>query len=81
MVNPAFPFRYARNLCCNGGLGLPVRIAWRNAVLATGVGQPAEMGPIGLGGAIDLNDFYWGCGPVGPTIRWWQIRGWWYLDP
>ncbi|HVM47835.1 MAG TPA: S8 family serine peptidase [Candidatus Acidoferrum sp.] len=81
VVNPAFPFRYARNLCCNGGLGMPIRIAWRNAVLATGVGQPAEMGPIGPGGAMDLNDFYWGCGPVGPTIRWWQIRGWWYLDP
>ena len=80
-VNPAFPFRYARNLCCQVAPGMPIRIAWRNAALATGVGQPAEMGPIGLGGAIDLNDFYWGCGPVGPTIKWWQIRGWWYLDP
>jgi len=45
-----------------------------------GVGQPAFLGPIGIGGAWDFNDFWWGMGSVGQTIRSPNIRGWFYLS-
>ena len=55
-------------------------------------GTPAAMGPLikasvpdGHGGQAlvyltDSNDFYWGKGPVGPTIPADQISGFWYLS-
>jgi hypothetical protein len=40
----------------------------------------AALGPIGPGGSWDFNDYYWGKGAVGPTIKAPQIKGWWYLS-
>ena len=37
------------------------------------------LGPIAAGGFWDINDYWWGMGPVGPRIRAPQIRGWYYL--
>jgi Subtilase family/Family of unknown function (DUF6345) len=45
-----------------------------------GTGRAAAMGPIGPGGVCDINDYYWGRGPVGPTISAGFIRGWWYVS-
>jgi hypothetical protein len=38
------------------------------------------MGPINVDGISDFNDYYWGKGPVGPSIPQAQIRGWWYVN-
>jgi subtilisin family serine protease len=45
-----------------------------------GTGRAAALGPIGPGGVCDINDYYWGRGPVGPTISAGLIRGWWYVS-
>jgi len=79
-----FPFSFAQ-----GMLGwpflpwtppVPIVNAWFNAAHARGTGTPAAMGPIGPGGACDYGDYFWGKGPVGPTIRASQIHGWWYVS-
>jgi hypothetical protein len=54
--------------------------AWFSSANSHGTGTPAAMGPIGPGGVWDYGDYYWGKGPVGPTIPASQIRGWWYLN-
>jgi hypothetical protein len=54
--------------------------AWFSAAHSHGTGTPAALGPIGPGGVWDFGDYYWGKGPVGPTIPASQIRGWWYLN-
>lgn len=54
--------------------------AWFAAAHERGTGTPAAMGPIGPGGVWDYRDYYWGKGPVGPTIRKSQIHGWWYAN-
>jgi hypothetical protein len=60
--------------------------SWLNAANATDIGTPAAMGPITnvdvLGvtiGIWDYGDYYWGKGPVGPTIPRNMIDGWWYI--
>jgi Family of unknown function (DUF6345) len=60
---------------------------WLNAALANNMGTPAAMGPIfdvtidGLTfGICDYGDYYWGKGPVGPTIERPRISGWWYIQ-
>jgi hypothetical protein len=79
-----FPFSFAANM-----LNWPfnpfatqqtIVQAWFNAAHSRGTGTPAAMGPIGPGGAWDYYDYFWGKGPVGPTIRASQIYGWWYLS-
>ena len=76
-----FPGSFALNML--GFFVLPphsIVNAWFSAANAHGTGTPAAMGPIGPGGVWDYGDYYWGKGPVGPTIRASQIRGWWYLN-
>ena len=58
---------------------MSVKNSWFSAAAARGTGKAAALGPIGPGGSCDINDYYWGRGPVGPTIRAAQIRGWWYV--
>jgi len=58
---------------------LTIQQAWFLAAKTANVGDPAVLGPIGPGGACDVNDYWWGMGSVGPRIRSWQIQGWYYL--
>ncbi|MFE2751372.1 DUF6345 domain-containing protein [Actinosynnema sp. NPDC059335] len=60
---------------------MKVRDAWAQASIDT---QPASvrwatMGPIGLGGLANFNDYFWNKGPVGPdtlpTFGYWRISG------
>jgi hypothetical protein len=59
--------------------------SWISAANATDIGTPAAMGPmtnIDMGvtlGVCDYGDYYWGRGPVGPTIPRSMIHGWWYI--
>jgi Family of unknown function (DUF6345) len=60
--------------------------AWLNAANATDIGTPAAMGPIvnidvrGITlGICDYADYYWGKGPVGPTLSQQLVNGWWYI--
>jgi hypothetical protein len=76
-----FPAGFALNML--GFLFLPpnsIVNAWFSAANAYGTGTPAAMGPIGPGGVWDIGDYYWGRGPVGPTIPASQIEGWWYIN-
>jgi hypothetical protein len=80
-ASTGFPFSFSQKMLGGiFGLGTPSPIvnAWFAAAHAHGTGSPVAMGPIGLGGVWDYGDYYWGEGPVGPTIRASQIRGWWY---
>lgn len=63
-----------------------IQQAWFHAALTTGplfqsggAGNPAVLAPIAAGGVWDFNDDWWGVGPVGPRIRAWNIRGYFYL--
>jgi len=60
---------------------------WLNAAIANQMGTPAAMGPIcnididgATFGITNYNDFYWGKGPVGPTLDTSLINGWWYIQ-
>lgn len=58
---------------------VPIRTAWFAANVAK---QPrgttaAVMGVIGRGGVNNFNDYYWGKGPVGPTLRPPFMGAWW----
>jgi hypothetical protein len=58
-----------------------VRTAWAQASIDD---QPsdvvwASMGAIGPGGSVNLNDYFWGKGSVGPDIPVGQKTGYWYL--
>jgi hypothetical protein len=60
---------------------------WLNAAIANQMGTPAAMGPLrnvttdnGTIGISNFTDFYWGKGPVGPSIDRSQINGWWYIQ-
>lgn len=83
-----FPYEFARGMLGNPvppfpGMyygQAPVVSAWFSAAHGGGTGTPAALGPIGPGNASDLGEYYWDRGPVGPTIRAWQITGWWYLS-
>jgi hypothetical protein len=60
---------------------MPVRTAWAQASIDD---QPADvlwasMGAIGPGGSVNLNDYFWGKGAVGPDIPASSITGYWYL--
>lgn len=61
---------------------MPVRSAWAQASIDD---QPpsvvwASMGPIGAGGAVNLDDYFWGKGAVGPDVPAAAVTGWWYLS-
>jgi hypothetical protein len=61
---------------------MPVRSAWAQASIDD---QPSEvvwasMGAIGAGGSVNLNDYFWGRGAVGPDVPAGQITGYWYLS-
>lgn len=61
---------------------MPVRTAWAQASIDD---QPssvvwASMGAIGPGGAVDLNDYFWGKGAVGADIPASSITGYWYIS-
>ncbi|MCA2219243.1 DUF6345 domain-containing protein [Jidongwangia harbinensis] len=61
---------------------MPVRSAWAQASIDD---QPddvvwASMGAIGPGGAVNLNDYFWNKGAVGPDIPAAQTTGYWYLS-
>lgn len=61
---------------------MPVRTAWAQASIDD---QPdgvvwASMGPIGPGGLVNINDYFWGKGAVGPDVPASQITGYWYLS-
>ena len=60
--------------------------SWLSAANATDIGTAAAMGPItnidveGVTiGVCDYGDYYWGKGPVGPTIPRNMIDAWWYI--
>jgi len=59
--------------------------SWLSATDATDIGTAAAMGPMtnvdqGVTlGVCNYGDFYWGRGPVGPTIPRNMIHGWWYI--
>jgi hypothetical protein len=38
------------------------------------------MGPIGAGGAVNLNDYFWNKGAVGADIPASAVTGYWYLS-
>lgn len=59
-----------------------VRSAWAQASIDD---QPssvvwASMGPIGPAGAVNINDYFWGKGPVGADIPASALTGWWYIS-
>jgi hypothetical protein len=61
---------------------MPVRSAWAQASIDD---QPssvvwATMGPIGPGGLVNLNDYFWGKGGVGPDVPRSSLTGWWYIS-
>ncbi|ASW55547.1 DUF6345 domain-containing protein [Plantactinospora sp. KBS50] len=61
---------------------MSVRAAWAQASIDD---QPssvrwATMGPIGPGGLVNLNDYFWGKGSVGPDVPATQRTGWWYVS-
>jgi len=39
----------------------------------------ASMGAIGPNGSVNLNDYFWNRGSVGPDIEAGAVTGWWYL--
>ena len=55
--------------------------AWVDAAISDDAGIPAAMGPVGPNGVLDFMDYYWGKGPVGPSIPTGLIKGWWYIAP
>lgn len=61
---------------------LKVRDAWAQTSIDD---QPsdvvwASMGPIGAGGLVNYNDYFWGKGPVGPDVPASQITGYWRIS-
>ena len=60
--------------------------SWLSATRATDIGTAAAMGPmtnVDVGvtlGVCNYGDYYWGKGPVGPTIPRNMIHGWWYIQ-
>ncbi|ROP32085.1 DUF6345 domain-containing protein [Couchioplanes caeruleus] len=61
---------------------MPVRSAWAQASIDD---QPASvvwasMGPIGPGGAVSMNDYFWGKGAVSPDVPAAAVTGYWYIS-
>ncbi|MFI7603275.1 DUF6345 domain-containing protein [Actinoplanes sp. NPDC049681] len=61
---------------------MPVRSAWAQASIDD---QPsdvvwASMGPIGPGGAVSMNDYFWGKGAVSADVPAASITGYWYVS-
>jgi len=61
---------------------MSVRTAWAQASIDD---QPdsvvwASMGVIGAGGLVNLNDYFWGKGPVGPDVPASSVTGYWYVS-
>jgi Family of unknown function (DUF6345) len=87
----SFETVFVNGMAGHGGFTLTMQQAWFHAAMTTGpigqsggIGDPAYLGPIGPGGVWDFDDFFWGMGPVGPTIRaqtnkgQQNIKGWFY---
>jgi hypothetical protein len=60
---------------------------WLTSAMANNMGTPAAMGPVynleyegQMVSICDYFDYYWGKGPVGPTIPQLLINGWWYIQ-
>ncbi|HUE35867.1 MAG TPA: DUF6345 domain-containing protein [Candidatus Acidoferrum sp.] len=88
----SFETVFVKGMAGKSGWTLKMQQAWFHAALTTGpigmsggIGEPAYLGPIGPGGVWDFDDFFWGMGPVGPTIRaqnthgQQNILGWFYM--
>lgn len=88
----SFETVFIKGMAGKSGWTLTLQQAWFHAALTTGplwqsggVGDPAFLGPIGPGGVWDFDDFFWGMGSVGPTIRMQNIHGqqnilgWFYM--
>ncbi|MFD6756430.1 MULTISPECIES: DUF6345 domain-containing protein [Micromonospora] len=61
---------------------MPVRKAWAQASIDD---QPASvvwatMGPVGPGGLVNFDDYFWGKGSVGPDVPASSLTGWWYIS-
>jgi hypothetical protein len=61
---------------------MSVRHAWAQASIDD---QPpgvvwASMGVLGAGGMVNLNDYFWGKGPVGPDVPASGVTGYWYVS-
>lgn len=61
---------------------MPVRKAWAQASIDD---QPASvvwatMGPVGSGGLVNFDDYFWGKGSVGPDVPASSRTGWWYIS-
>jgi hypothetical protein len=83
----SFETVFIKGMAGKSGWTLTLQQAWFHAALTTGplfysggAGDPAFLGPIAGGGAWDFDDFFWGMGTVGPTIRAPNIKGWFYLS-
>jgi hypothetical protein len=87
----SFETVFVKGMAGKGGWTLTMQQAWFHAAMTTGpigqsggIGDPAYLGPIGPGGVWDFDDFFWGMGPVGPTIKaqtnkgQQNIKGWFY---
>jgi len=64
------------------GAHLTLVQAWALATIITNHEDHswAAMGPYGANGISDVNDRFWGFGPVGPDIRGSNIKGYWRLS-
>jgi hypothetical protein len=87
----SFETVFIKGMAGAGMWTLMMQQAWFHAAMVTGpigqsggIGEPAYLGPIGPGGVWDFDDFFWGMGPVGPTIKAQtntdphNIKGWFY---
>jgi hypothetical protein len=91
LFGDSFETVFVKGMAGKSGWALTMQQAWFHAAMTTGpigmsggIGEPAFLGPIGPGGVWDFDDFFWGMGPVGPTIRaqnkqgQQNIKGWFY---
>jgi uncharacterized protein DUF6345 len=61
------------------GAHLTLVQAWALATIITNHDDKAwaAMGPFGANGISDVNDHFWGFGPVGPDIKYLDTKGYW----
>lgn len=87
----SFETVFVKSMAGKNGWTLTMQQAWFHAAMTTGpigisggIGEPAYLGPIGPLGVWDYDDYFWGQGPVGPTIKAYSsytqknILGWFY---
>ena len=78
----SFEKDFAQNMLGVSGPAQKVFDAWFNAATTAGIGHgaAAAMGPIGMGGVTDKDDYYIGKGSRGPSLTGAGITGWWYVS-